>query len=78
MTPADIDRLCETCGLWVPYNSLAAGRGECCLPATPNAPVKVGFVVTPKEPTVLLTAFDFGCVRWIPRPETRGSADHAT
>ena len=62
------DRLCETCGLWVPMNSTAAGRGECCLPLQPNSPVKVGFVLTPKEPTVLFTSFDFGCVRWVQRP----------
>lgn len=69
------DKRCETCGLWVPYNSLASGRGECCLPATPNAPVKVGFVNTPREPTVLLTAWDFGCVRWLGRPEVATNND---
>jgi hypothetical protein len=66
MTPAD--KRCETCGMWVAYNSVFAGRGECCLPMQPNPPVKVGFVLTPKEPTVFLTAWDYGCVRWVQRP----------
>lgn len=70
------DRECRTCRWWVPHNLAHAHVGECLLPASEGAPVRLGVIMEPdglaEAHPALVTAFDWGCRSW----QVRGADPH--
>lgn len=59
---------CDSCALWVPYGSWDAGRGECCRALQANSPIKARAASGVQDPLAIITAFDFRCSEWNPKP----------